>query len=397
MKTISIFKIRGFLVAATLGMSFGFMAPASADVIADLNSKVVSILATLGTNPNIENNSFAFEINDAGQVAGYSFTSGLETHAIVTGPDGTGVTDLGTLGSFPSEGWGINNSGQVVGRSYLATGGYHAFIADPNRGDMTDLGTLGGSDSIAYGINDSGRVVGDSFTAEGDDHAFITGPGGVGMTDLGTLAGGGSVAGGGSGANAINNAGQVVGLSTAADNNVHAYITGPNGEGMTDLGTLGGSHSQAYGINETGQVVGTSITAEGENHAFITGPAGVGMTDLGTLGGSYSVALGINEAGQVVGYSITAEGENHAFITGPDGLGMTDLNSLVDLPAGMVLTEARDINNAGQAISYAMVIPEPESYALLLAGLALIGVVARGKKDIARLQAETAIACQITA
>jgi hypothetical protein len=52
---------------------------------------------------------------------------------------------------------------------------------------------------------------------------------------------------------------------------------------------------------------------------------------------------------------------------------MTDLNSLVHLPSGLVLSEAVGINNAGQVIAAA--IPEPESYALLLAGLVLIGVV----------------------
>jgi hypothetical protein len=45
---------------------------------------------------------------------------------------------------------------------------------------------------------------------------------------------------------------------------------------------------------------------------------------------------------------------------------MTDLNSLVHLPDGWVLTDARGINDAGQVIAAA--IPEPESYALLLAG-----------------------------
>jgi hypothetical protein len=74
--------------------------------------------------------------------------------------------------------------------------------------------------------------------------------------------------------------------------------------------------------------------------------------------------------------------DQHAFVTGTDGTGMIDLNSLVDLPVGTVLTEARGINNTGQIIANAAVIPEPESYALLLAGLVLVALVAWRKKDI---------------
>ena len=100
--------------------------------------------------------------------------------------------------------------------------------------------------------------------------------------------------------------------------------------------------------------------------------------------------MGINDAGQVVGWAGTDDtpnGHKHAFITDPDGMGMADLNSLVELPLGVTLTSANGINNAGQVIATA-VIPEPESYALFLAGLALIGVAVRRKNgEVAPLSA----------
>jgi probable HAF family extracellular repeat protein len=59
---------------------------------------------------------------------------------------------------------------------------------------LRDLGTLGGLDSFGQAVNASGQVAGDSTTAGGETHAFLSGPGGGPLTDLGTLGGVSSLA-----------------------------------------------------------------------------------------------------------------------------------------------------------------------------------------------------------
>ena len=86
-------------------------------------------------------------------------------------------------------------------------GGFHGFITGPAGMGIRDLGTLGGSYTISAGINNAERVVGETYVGSGS-RAFITGPAGRGMRDLGTPAGATM-----SGAEDINDAGQVVGWS----------------------------------------------------------------------------------------------------------------------------------------------------------------------------------------
>lgn len=166
---------------------------------------------------------------------------------------------------------------------------------------------------------------------------------------------------------------------------------------FTDLGTLGGTSSFAYGINGAGQVVGFAHPAGNvEIHATLWN--GGTVTDLGTLGGATSAALGTNNAGQVVGFSITADGtKSHAMLW--SGSTATDLNTLLDastVSAGWYLQGATGINDNGwivgnvgntfTGVSHAFLlsvsaVPEPESFAMLLAGLGMIGAFVRRRKS----------------
>jgi probable HAF family extracellular repeat protein len=156
---------------------------------------------------------------------------------------------------------------------------------------VTDLGTLGGTFAFAFAVNNRGQVTGISTTT-GDayEHTFLW-QDGV-MTDIGTLGGIATQA------NSINDRGQIAGISTLpGDQTVHAFVW-QDGV-MRDLGTLGGPDSEAWWINNAGLVAGDSLTAAGDDHAFLWDNGH--MTDLGTLGGTSSVAFGFNDRGQLTG------------------------------------------------------------------------------------------------
>jgi probable HAF family extracellular repeat protein len=272
------------------------------------------------------------------------------------------MIDLGTLGGTTQIKPGmltllikINNLGQVAGALTNVSGQWRAFLWTAE-GGMVDLGTLGnGTHSEAWAINDSGQLVGLSTTQPGDPfedftlwdtvHAFFWSAG-EGMIDLGTFGGTYSYA------YAINSQGQVVGDAETASGEDHAFLWSAAG-GMIDLGSLGGFFSIPQAINNAGQVVGYSKTTSGEYHAFLWTAEG-GMIDLGTFGGWWSIPEGINNQGQVVGLSTTQPGDPwqdvtlwdtvHAFLWTAEG-GMIDLGTL-----GGTWSRASAINNLGQIV-----------------------------------------------
>jgi probable HAF family extracellular repeat protein len=174
--------------------------------------------------------SIARGINDRGEVVGQNVlprTDAREpqTHAFLWTPAG-GMQDLGALGGglTSSIAFDVNNAGQVVGRSYSADQIVspptdpeffsRAFLWSPGQG-MQDLGALSGGHAVAYAINDAGQVVGKSWLSTsspppyGPNLRAVLWEPGNGIHDLGGLWNGpynGAAYG-------INEAGQVVGES----------------------------------------------------------------------------------------------------------------------------------------------------------------------------------------
>jgi probable HAF family extracellular repeat protein len=102
----------------------------------------------------------------------------------------------------------------------------------------------------------------------------------------------------------------------------HAFLSGPGGGALQDLGTLGGttSQSQGYAVNDSGQVVGISGIASGTAHAFLY--SGGQMLDLSSLiapgsGFTLQEAFGISDTGYITGLGLTANGQFHAFLLTP--------------------------------------------------------------------------------
>jgi len=322
----------------------------------------VTDLGTLGGTE-----SFACGLNDRAEITGRSTIVAGPVHAFLW-RDGT-MTDLGTLpDDVSSVGRGINNAGQVVGGATMSnTGPYDAVLWDDD--EIIPLGTLGGAHSLALAINQRGQVTGAARTPTNELHPFLWDEVG-GMTDLGTLPGDTYTAGRG-----INNQGQVVGQSSpteavagsfgecgnegASDGLARAVLWGNDGT-ITDLGTLGGKISIAKSINARSVVVGSSTTAKGEQHAFLWRDGT--MTDLGALGGTFSGAFEINRHDKVVGVASTVTGEFHAFLWTRGR--MADLNNLIPKRSGWILRRATGINKAGQITGWGSI--GGQSHAFLL-------------------------------
>jgi probable HAF family extracellular repeat protein len=326
--------------------------------------------------------SVGSSINDRGWIAGRSNRStGLRRAALWR--DGE-VEDLGALGGPDKPSavlWPVKNlRGIISGIAYsdepdpsgerwscgffLASPGTRCFGFRWEDGVMTALRPFeGGNHSFATGTNNAGLTVGWAETGVVDPagcvapqrqqfHAVVWGPGGGIVRDLPPLPGTGDTV---SAATAINDRGQVVGISGICDQAVGRLsaihnVLWENGQ-PTNIGDFGGvAWNTPMMINQHGDIVGfaNASQADGSNlngRAFLK-LAGQPIRNLGMLDGdANSSAASINAWRQVVGDSCDAADNCRAFLWQNDV--MMDLNSLVDDDED-VLTIAKDIDDFGR-------------------------------------------------
>lgn len=316
------------------------------------------------------------KINDARQIAGIVFSTDVDgntyNHAALFSAGK--LKDLGTLGGPNSSPTGLNNLGQVVGNADTASS-YRPFV---NTGGPTR--DLGNSYAYARGINKHGQVAGE-FARQGDEaaRAFILSSQGT-ATDLGNLGGKE-----GTSANDINDAGTATGYSynSAGEQRAFSYQNGT----MSDLGTLAwqaGSglpeYSVGYGINNAGQIIGVS-----SGKAFLYS---AGQMNAIVDGGN---PVDINDQGQVIGFYGDTRGNIHHFLY--DNGSLVDLQKQLDANyADWQLSDIVSINNAGEILGLAVhkeeyrtvllsAVPEPEAVGMALAGMLLVGVSMKRRRQ----------------
>jgi probable HAF family extracellular repeat protein len=328
--------------------------------------------------------SGGISINNRGWVAGWSNEAGDATVHATLWRNGS-IDDLGTLGGPNSAVlWPVKNeTGLLVGVSETAEvdpldedwSCSVFFPGDPTdkacvgfvwkRGEMRALPTLGGTHGFAAGANNRGQVVGwaennvfDPTCNEPQELQFRgvvwdTTQDPIQVKEMPPFPGD-TV----STANAINNRGQVVGISGICSNAVGGFsairaVMWDNGT-VIDLGNLGGvAWNTPMAINDRGDVVGFGNTDPdagdtfGNEHAFLWTKS-EGIKDLGTLPGDVrSQALGINNRGQIVGQSCTAPPRVCRAFLWEDEV-MTDLTEQIASGFDGRLAYANDINDRGE-------------------------------------------------
>jgi probable HAF family extracellular repeat protein len=198
--------------------------------------------------------------------------------------------------------------------------------------------------SPVFGINNQGQVVGETIAANDTFQGYLLSQGQFTLLNdpnAGTAPGQGTVALG------INDQQEIVGNYVDANNVLHGYLLShgqyttlddPNSTGAFQL-------TQASGINDRGQIVGVYVDNAGALHGFLRSNGQYTTLDDPLAGpGGFTFVQGINDLGQVVGDFSDASGTVSGAFVYRNGQ-YTTLN----VPNAL-FTAAEGINDSGQIV-----------------------------------------------
>ncbi|MFT3784575.1 MAG: hypothetical protein QM770_00225 [Tepidisphaeraceae bacterium] len=163
---------------------------------------------------------------------------------------------------------------------------------------------------------------------------------------------------GGTSGEGLNASGQFVGGSSTPSGKTHAYISSPYGStpALTDLGAIYSSDATtfAWALDDAGNVVGLDSSGR-KVIRWLRGNAGQYTADALSFPAAYAsggTPVDLNSSGAFVGTFIDRAQPAMPYVWTPAS-GFVNLNTLLESTsgAGHVLTEALQINDAGQIIA----------------------------------------------
>jgi probable HAF family extracellular repeat protein len=279
--------------------------------------------------PSATDGTHATGINNKGQIIGYFVDStGLDNGFLDT--KGTFVEFDDPSGTFGTVPLGINNSITINSvASFLIVGKYltgfffNDFAAFINFGaspsyfgpPTSTLFPPDANGNVVTGINEKAtEIVGWYINGNGvGESVSLLNNRAETVSTLALLGPGGTYA------NGVNNAGQIVGDYIDSSGHAHGFLYRPSSGTYKTLNDPHGTEgTYAVGINDNGQIVGYYVDSSGVDHGFLYTISTGHFTTLndplaGTGVGQGTMVEGINDKTEVVGTYIDSSGVHHGF------------------------------------------------------------------------------------
>lgn len=322
------------------------------------------------------------------RVLALAFALSTSAHAATTYT----FTELKNPGSDWTQAWDINSSGQVVTSSYSETAEVTSSFIYQGGAYMAVGGPAGAISTSAFGISDSGTIVGSYATGwvvDSDGSRFL-GP------DSGfILSGGAYTTLNVPGASrtiprAISPNGRYVSGFYYTETSAFGFLYDTVSASFTSIGAGKSILLIAQGVTNEGVVVGNDVAIVDESTgavsdtAFIYDHATGTRTDVSLPGGGRSRFRAIDSTGRISGFYWDAANVGHGFTGYPGSFQELAYPSATSTfvegsnDAGLLVGTFLAGRNTGFiAVPVTAPIPEPETWALMLAGIALIAAASR--------------------